>query len=898
MKTTFIRLGLMTLMIVATLAGCGGKDGTSGTAGIAGNLTKVTNLTAEEWQALKPNIDPASISINMAGGKPVVKFTVTDENGNPLIGLGGQRQSTSNLYAINYNFQFTLAKLVPGVGGPSKWVSYLVTNPGTVASPTTKGSYPRSDTTGTLVDNGDGTYQYTFWRDITATKAFVDSLVDSGNNVKADLGDTTYDPSLTHRLGIIIDGSMPGTGTNTPTAVQAVPPVPLVNTFNIGYDFVPNGGAVTTTRDIVKKDSCTECHAGKGIGHVSTASATNGVPPGEFVGRNDPRLCVTCHTDQTKYGFVNVVEGTNPDGSPALTTSYMRTTTGEAAFTYPRMIHQTHMGAELVKTGYNLNGHCNTTTGANLAQCFNTVGFPQSQTNCTKCHDGSANAVNKTANGDNWKNVPSRMACGSCHDGIDFATGAGITLADRDADLAVPQAVGTTHSGHGAGGVPGGVPGALTDDSTCSSCHDAASTAVFHESTVPTTHNPDVKAGVSSISYDLKSVTINGSSQPVIKFRINRKDGTTPFAPVTTLNAPAPSDSSSTFQLITGLTRGPTFYVAYAVAQDGRTSPADFNGRVSASLYNLLLTSGGSKAGTITGPDVDNYFTATLTGPPAALITIPAGAKMVTGLMAGRFEQVVGSDTVKIKPVLKTVLATITGNTARRTIVSMDKCNNCHDQLGTSPEFHNGERNDPTACAMCHTPNEINDGQSATTNYGWAGATNTYIHGIHAASKRSVPFTWAAWDTTVDDNFSMVQFPGKLKNCEQCHLPDTVNFGATGTSVAPNMLYTTASAGLTVAGGTYGLNPQVEVVPGVDYGLPASVNAAGVLTPAAATTLVNSPMASACYSCHDTSLAKTHITSNGGSIYEARSTALLKTETCLVCHGKGRVADVAVIHKR
>jgi OmcA/MtrC family decaheme c-type cytochrome len=247
---------------------------------------------------------------------------------------------------------------------------------------------------------------------------------------------------------------------------------------------------------------------------------------------------------------------------------------------------------------------------------------------------------------------------------------------------------------------------------------------------------------------------------------------------------------------------------------------------------------------------------------------------------------------------LKTVLATITGNTARRTIVAAAKCNNCHDQLGTSPEFHNGERNDPTACAMCHTPNEINDGKSSTLNYGWPGAINTYIHGIHGASKRSVPFTWAAWDTTAADNFSMVQYPGVLKNCEQCHLPDTVNFGANGTSVAPNMIYTTASAGLTVAGGTYGLNPQVEVVPGANLGLPASVDTAGVVTPAAATTLVNSPMASACYSCHDTSLAKTHITSNGGSIYEARSTALTKTETCLVCHGKGRVADVAVIHQR
>jgi OmcA/MtrC family decaheme c-type cytochrome len=263
---------------------------------------------------------------------------------------------------------------------------------------------------------------------------------------------------------------------------------------------------------------------------------------------------------------------------------------------------------------------------------------------------------------------------------------------------------------------------------------------------------------------------------------------------------------------------------------------------------------------------------------------------MVTGLMVGRFEQLVNGATVKIKPMLKTVVATITGNTGRRVIVAAAKCNSCHEQLGTQPEFHNGERNDPTACAICHTPNEINDGNQ-TLNYGWAGASNTYIHGIHAATKRSVPFTWAAWDFTETDNVSMIEYPGVLKKCDQCHLPNTVNFGVTGTSVAPNMLYTTTSAGLTVAAGTFGLSPYV--VASVDYGLPTAVSTTGVVTEAAATTLVNSPMASACFSCHDTSLAKAHIVANGGSIYEARSTALGKTELCLICHGAGRVADVS-----
>jgi OmcA/MtrC family decaheme c-type cytochrome len=500
MKSIFIRIGLLAL-IISGLAGCGGGSdgaagapGTAGTPGTNGNEVNATSLSTEQWLALKPSIDPTSITVTI-NSPPVVKFKVTDQYGNPLVGLGGQRKLSTALVPTNYNMFFTLAKLVPVVGGPSKWVNYLVTKPvapltanASVADGMTwLGTYPTPEQEGTLVDNGDGSYQYTFLRDIKHAAAIVAGLTDAGANVKADLGDLTYDPTLTHRLGIVIQGSQPGTGVNTPNNVQITTPVPMVNTFNIGFDFVPNGSPVTTTRDIVVKDSCSECHQGRGIGHVTsnsgiTTNPTNGVPAGAFIGRNNPRLCVTCHTDQTKYGFVNVTEAVGVSGLPqSLTTSYFRTVDGNAAFTYPRMIHQTHMGNQLVKTGYNLNGHCNSPgqTGynaakpvANQAQCYNQFEYPQDVRNCTKCHDGSVNAVNKTTNGDNWMNVPSRLACGSCHDGINFTTGLGITLFDKFTDLKNKVAVGTTHTGHQGG--------TQTDDSLCSSCHGGAAIALYH----------------------------------------------------------------------------------------------------------------------------------------------------------------------------------------------------------------------------------------------------------------------------------------------------------------------------------------------------------------------------------------------------------------------------------
>src|SRR5450631_4724642 len=122
MKSIFIRIGLLAL-IISGLAGCGGggsdgaagAPGAPGTPGTSGNVVNAASLSSDQWLALKPSIDPASVSINMSSGKPVVKFTVTDGNGNVLSGLGGQALSKLNaingIPASNYNISFTLAKL-------------------------------------------------------------------------------------------------------------------------------------------------------------------------------------------------------------------------------------------------------------------------------------------------------------------------------------------------------------------------------------------------------------------------------------------------------------------------------------------------------------------------------------------------------------------------------------------------------------------------------------------------------------------------------------------------------------------------------------------------------------------------------------------------------------------
>ena len=69
------------------------------------------------------------------------------------------------------------------------------------------------------------------------------------------------------------------------------------------------------------------------------------------------------------------------------------------------------------------------------------IEFPAIISNCAKCHQGRGSDV------DNWKKVPSRDACGSCHDTVNFDKG-------------------TKHAG-----------GPQTTDTACATCHPASGTS-------------------------------------------------------------------------------------------------------------------------------------------------------------------------------------------------------------------------------------------------------------------------------------------------------------------------------------------------------------------------------------------------------------------------------------
>ena len=925
MKTMLLRASVTALLsgAILVISGCGGSGdtGPAGPAGPAGppgasgttavkvgsNSAPATDAAAAAWAALAPQATVTGVSIS---SPPVVSFTVADANGNPVVGLGNRSQNATATVAGLTNLAFSLAKLVPGAdGNPSKWVSYIVTTVPTKNATTgvitdAAPSRPGTDNTGTLVDNGDGSYKYTFYRDIPQLKAQVDAMTVTGANSKADLGDLTFEPNLVHRLTIQLSGNAPGTGTNTPNGVafNTVPAVPMVKPVDVIYDFTPATGqpAADSGRDIVATAKCNECH--RKLGGIPGDSAESSGAGFHGGSRNETRYCVMCHTEQRKYGRA---EATINPTTLAFTTTTEKVD-GRAIGNLPNHIHKTHMGKHLAKKNYNYAG-----------VRYNEVAFPQDLRNCTKCHDGSDTSTAKTKQGDNWKNAPNRLACGGCHDGINFATGMGVTLADAAKGLTST----TIHNGFAHGGL------AQPDDAQCSQCHTSANIDVTHLPVTPpnarsalhvaggnansnaawiASNTSRLPAGAIKVSYDVKSVSRNASKQPVMVFRMlqngARKD----------LNAFAtalPNPVTGTHEVWDGFMGSPSAYFVFSVPQDGLAAPADFNATASGYLRNIWNASAtGIGAGTLAGPDADGYYTVTLTG-----VTVPDSAVMLTGGVGYSYNVTsalpltqtnlpnypvaaspigLANEIGGLIVIAPNVQKVATGYSARRAIVEDARCNKCHQELGTFTEeaFHGGQRNDGSTCAWCHTPNR--------TSAGWSADSTSYVHAIHAGAKRAVPFTWHA--TSPTESFADIEFPGVLKECETCHLPGTYDFSAPASiSALPNRPYRTVGQGTYASTSTIAFTFSPYVALDLNYGAGYSFNAGtGAITEAAATTLVISPVTTACFACHDSTLARAHIESNGGSIYAARGAALAKTETCMVCHASGRIADIKVMHAK
>jgi len=318
-------------------AGPGGPSGPTGPSGPPGPGVPIADVSTAD--VIVPTI--TGVTLN---GNPVVSFRLTDSQGNPLKGLNKS------------NLRWTIAKLVPGAGGKSSnWVSYRNATetplpgqgPGTTA--TVQATY-ESGSAGTLTDSGNGGYTYKFSFDINAVTTPVA---------------VAYEPTLTHRVAMQIDGS-----------------VPIDN--NAAFTWQPSSGATTGifSREIVDNDTCNACHDGL-----------------EFHGgrRKDTQYCVTCH---------------NPGSTDAESTNTVD---------LKALVHNIHAGADggIVLAGgkYFISGYRDTLYD------YSHIEWTQDVRNCQTCHQESDT---DTPQASNWRKVVNSAACGTCHhSNVNFATGAG-----------------------------------------------------------------------------------------------------------------------------------------------------------------------------------------------------------------------------------------------------------------------------------------------------------------------------------------------------------------------------------------------------------------------------------------------------------------------------------------
>jgi OmcA/MtrC family decaheme c-type cytochrome len=176
----------------------------------------------------------------------------------------------------------------------------------------------------------------------------------------------------------------------------------------------------------------------------------------------------------------------------------------------------------------------------------------------------------------------------------------------------------------------------------------------------------------------------------------------------------------------------------------------------------------------------------------------------------------------------------------RREVVSMEKCNTCHDVLS----LHGGQRFNVKECLICHRPNNDDhevrpeeEGAPESIDMRWL------IHRIHTGHELVNDFTVYGYRSSVH-NYNQVGYPGDLRNCVACHESGT-------------------------------------------YGVPAPEGSADVPTlrhyysP-------KKPAAAACLACHDTIDAAAHAFVNTAPF----------GESCAACHGDDRDFSVDAVHAR
>jgi OmcA/MtrC family decaheme c-type cytochrome len=256
------------------------------------------------------------------------------------------------------------------------------------------------------------------------------------------------------------------------------------------FDFVPDGTKVTVTRDVIKTATCNKCHDQMGFHGGS---------------RRTMEVCVLCHTPQT----------VDPD-------------TGNSVDMI-EMTHKIHSGVALPSveagTPYKIIGN------SQSVHDYSHIAFPAGTRNCVVCHEQDKGAAQKEA----WLS-PTRQACGSCHDNVNFATGKN--------HLDLPQ----------------------VSDNQCATCHTPQGELEFDASIRGAHTVGEYSKTLPGTVFEILGVTDAGpGKKPTVSFSVKDKRGN-------------PVDTSKMARLSLVLS-GPTADYRTMVTEDVRTASGTADGR-------------------------------------------------------------------------------------------------------------------------------------------------------------------------------------------------------------------------------------------------------------------------------------------------------------------------------
>jgi OmcA/MtrC family decaheme c-type cytochrome len=331
-----------------------------------------------------------------------------------------------------------------------------------------KATQATSDSGGTYQQVNNGEYIYTFGYKIPMPKSATRPITGRGlrlpmaaaqrpGNLIVPRGQPLSDmadPEIQSEAATAAAGSFDAHATHT-IGIWAARDLSSFNLTSIidqtsaVYSWVPDGSAVTTTRDVIRDQTCNKCHD-----PLSAHDERKGIA-----------LCIICHNPQTS----------DPNTGNTLDMKVF--------------IHKIHMGSQLPSvvagTPYQIVGY------KNAVSDFSTVVFPADPRNCTFCHDQTTGAAQATA-----FLTPSRAACGSCHDDVNFVTGKN--------HVNLPE----------------------IDDSQCASCHIPQGELEFDASILGAHTIPTSSKALNGFVFNIVSVTNNAAGQnPTVTFTVRNNAG-------------------------------------------------------------------------------------------------------------------------------------------------------------------------------------------------------------------------------------------------------------------------------------------------------------------------------------------------------------------------------------